>query len=43
MNFKFGEYWEINEKDLFKTLSKIRKFSINCSVKIELYFIAKDL
>ena len=29
MNLKFGEYWEISEKDL----SKMRKFSNSCSVK----------
>ena len=43
MNLKFGEYWEISEKDLLKFLSKIRKFSKNCSVKIELLLITKNL
>ena len=43
MNLKCGEYWEISEKRFVKTLSKIRKFSKNCSAKIKLPFIAKDL
>ena len=40
MNLKFGEYWKINK---IKTLSKIRKFRKNCSVKTELLFTVKGL
>ena len=43
MNLKFGEYWKNRKKRFVKTLSKIRKLSKICSVKIELPLIAKDL
>ena len=37
-----GEYWEISESYQVK-FCQIKKFSKNCSVKIELLFIAKEL
>ena len=40
---KFGEYWEISEKDLLKFCQKLEKSSKNFTVKIKLLFIAKDL
>ena len=43
MNLKFGECWEISKKDLVRLCQKIRTFSKNCSVKIELLLITKDL
>ena len=43
MNLKFGEYWEISEKDLLKFCQKLEKSSKNFTVKIKLLFIAKDL
>ena len=43
MNLKFGEYWEISEKDLLKFCQKLEKLRESFSVKIELLFIAKDL
>ena len=43
MNLKFGEYWEISEKDLLKFCQKLENLSKNFGVKIELLFIGKDL